>query len=215
MILTDNTLYLYEIKNYSGEYYYGEEMLVKIPDFKVSNPLVQVQNTKNKLTIFLKELRYDIEIKAFAVYVNPEFTLFNAPKDEGMLLLSQLKNHFDQLKKESKPLTAAHKKLVVDLIDYQTNPMLFIKDIPNYSFVSLRKGIGCEKCSSFDLKLHRTYYHCRSCDYESSINSALLSCIKEYQRLFPNDKLTAAILYIWCAEMVSKKRIQRTLKLLV
>ncbi|WP_373471262.1 nuclease-related domain-containing protein [Carnobacterium alterfunditum] len=215
MILTGKTLYLYEIKNYSGEYYYGEEMLVKMPVFKVSNPLIQVQNTKNKLTIFLKELRYDIEIKVYAAYVHPEFTLFNAPKYEGMLLPSQLKNHFIKIEKESKPLTAIQKKLAADLIDYQTDPMLFANDIPDYSFASLRKGIVCEECSSFDLKLHRTYYHCQSCDYENPINSALLSCIKEYQRLFPNDKLVTSILYIWCAEMLSKKRIQRTLKLLV
>ena len=98
IILTGRTLYLYEIKNYSGEYFYGEEMLLKVPNFKVSNPLIQVQNTKNKLAIFLKELRYEIEIKAYVAYVHPEFTLFNAPKHDAILLPSQLKNHFEDRK---------------------------------------------------------------------------------------------------------------------
>ncbi|MER2174431.1 MAG: nuclease-related domain-containing protein [Carnobacterium sp.] len=215
LILTGKTLYLYEIKNYSGEYYYGEEMLVKIPNFKVSNPLIQVQNTKNKLNIFLKELRYGIEIKAYATYVHPEFTLFNAPKHEGILLPSQLKSHFDNIEKQSKPLTTFHKKMATDLIAHQIDPMLFTNDIPNYSFASLRKGLRCEECSSLDLELRRNQYHCCSCSYENFINSALSACIKEYQRLFPNDKLTTSILYIWCAGKISRKRIIRILNALI
>lgn len=214
LILTERTLYLYEIKNYSGEYYYDEEMLVKIPNFKVSNPLIQAQNTKNKLTIFLKELRYEIEIKAYATYVHPEFTLFNAPKHEGILLPSQLKSHFDNIQKQSKPLTNFHKEIAADLIAHQTDPMLFTNDIPNYSFAGLRKGLCCEECNSLDLELRRNQYHCCSCGYEHFINSALSACIKEYQRLFPNDKLTTSILYIWCAGKISRKRITRMLNTL-
>lgn len=215
LILTEKTLYLYEIKNYSGEYYYGEEMLVKIPNFKVSNPLIQVQNTKNKLNIFLKELRYEIEIKAYATYVHPEFTLFNAPKHEGILLPSQLKSHFDIIQKQSKPLTTFHKKRAADLIAHQIDPILFANDIPNYSFAGLRKGLCCEECSSLDLELRRNQYHCYSCSYENFINSALSACIKEYQRLFSNDELTTSILYIWCAGKVSRKRIIRILNTLI
>ena len=215
LILTGKALYLYEIKNYSGEYYYGQEMLLKNPDFKVSNPLIQAQNTKNKLSIFLKELRYDIEIKAYVAYVHPEFTLFNTPKHDSILLPSQLKSHFAKVEMQSKPLTALHKKMATDLIAHKSETLLFTKDIPNYSFADLRKGLCCEKCSSINLEMRRKHYHCCSCGYENAINSALLVCIKEYQRLFPNDKLTTSILYHWCAESVSKKRIRRALNTLL
>ena len=51
LIIIGETIYLYEIKNYNGEYHYGQEMLLKKPDFEVSNPLIQLKNTKNKLKI--------------------------------------------------------------------------------------------------------------------------------------------------------------------
>lgn len=214
LILTGKALYLYEIKNYSGEYYYGEDMLLKDRNFKVSNPLLQVQNTKNKLTIFLKELHYDIEIKAYATYVHPEFTLFNAPKHESILLPTQLKKHFTAIENQNTPLTAIHKKMAADFAAHQITQSPFANDIPDYSFDDLRKGLSCEKCRSLDLELQRIKYHCRACSYENAINAALLASINEYHRLFPNDNLSTARLYIWCAEAISKKRIIRVLNTL-
>ncbi|MGX7395132.1 nuclease-related domain-containing protein [Carnobacterium mobile] len=215
LILTNKAIYLYEIKNYSGEYCYGEEMLLKLPNFKVSNPLIQVQTTKNKLILFLKELQYDIDVKAYVTYVNPEFTLFNAPRRENILLPTQLNKHFTTLENQSIPLTAFHKKIAADFAAHQIEPTPFKNDIPNYSFSDLRKGICCEKCNSFHLELQRIKYHCCSCMYERSINSALLASIKEYQLLFPDNNLNTEMLFRWCNKAVTKKRIRRVLNTLL
>ncbi|MGB6177864.1 nuclease-related domain-containing protein [Carnobacterium sp.] len=211
LIVIGETIYLYEIKNYSGEYTYGPEMLLKKPDFELSNPLIQLQNTKNRLKIFLKELGYVLEIKAYVAYVNPEFTLFHAPKLDTVLLPTQLNSHFSELTIEAAALLTPPKKFVQDLMKHNVAQPRFIEDIPEYNFSDLKKGVTCEECGSFELVNYRQNYQCCNCGFKNPLHSALLNTITEYQRLFPESKLTTGMMYNWCNKTASKKRIKRAL----
>ncbi|WP_414838593.1 NERD domain-containing protein [Carnobacterium sp. TMP28] len=214
VVIIGETIYLYEIKNYSGDYYYGSEMLLKKPDFEVSNPLIQVQSTKNKLKLFLKELGYIFEVKAFVVYVHPEFTLFHAPEEKIMILPTQLKSHFTALKNEMSAMKKPPKNFIKNFMTYKGKQPVFIEDIPNYQFSDLKKGMRCEKCGGFELSIYRQTYQCDNCSYKNTVNSVVLANILEYKQLFPTHKLSTHIVYSWCNEMVSKKRIRRVLNAL-
>lgn len=211
LMVIGETLYLYEIKNYSGDYCYGAEMLLKRPDFELSNPLIQLQSTKNKLKLFLNELGHRLQVKAYVVYVHPEFTLFHAPENETNILPSQIKRHFANLKIEIALAIKVPKKFVEDLMMYKSDPPLFTKDFPEYSFTDLKKGMVCEGCGSFELIKYRQTYRCKDCGYKNTIHSTLLNAITEYQQLFPDSKLSTRIIYDWCDETVSKKRVKRAL----
>lgn len=211
LILIGEIIYLYEIKNYSGEYSYGPEMLLKKPDFELSNPLIQVQNTKNKLKIFLKEIGYPLEIKAYVAYVHPEFTLYYAPELETMILPTQLKSHFVELKIEIASMIKPPKNFVKNLMMHKIDSPLFTQDIPEYTFSDLKKGLVCEKCGSFELVNSRQNYHCCNCGLDNSLHSATVKNIREYQQLFPDYKLSTSMIYSWCNKTVSKKRIKRIL----
>ncbi|WP_034549739.1 nuclease-related domain-containing protein [Carnobacterium funditum] len=211
LVLIGQTVYLYEIKNYSGEYCYGPEMLLKKPDFEVSNPLIQMQSSKNKLKIFLRELGYTLKVKAYVVYVHPEFTLFHAPENEAILLPTQLKSHFAKLNKETELLAESAHRFVETLMLYKIESTPFVEDIPKYDFNTLKKGVRCESCGSFDLVNYRQNYQCYDCSYKNTFHSAILNTIKEYQQLFPDSKLSTRIIYRWCNETASKNRIKTAL----
>ncbi|SEK50307.1 Nuclease-related domain-containing protein [Carnobacterium iners] len=214
LIVIGETLYLYEIKNYSGEYDYGSEMLLKKPDFEISNPLIQVQSTKNKLKIFLKELGYVFEVKAFVVYVHPEFTLFHAPEDKTMILPTQLKGHFATLRNEMATMEKLPKNFIKDFMMHKVKQPAFTDDIPNYQSSDLKNGMRCEECGGFELSIYRQAYQCGNCDYKNNLNSVVLSSVIEYKQLFPANKLSTLIVYNWCNQKVSKKRIRRALNTL-
>lgn len=211
LVVIGETLYLYEIKNYSGDYCYGAEMLLKRPDFELSNPLIQVQSTKNKLKLFLNELGYHVKVKAYVVYVHPEFTLFHAPENETNILPSQIKRHFASLRIEIALTIKPPKNFVKDLMMHKSDSPLFTKDFPKYNFTDLKKGMVCEGCGSFELIKYRQTYCCSDCGYKNTIHSILLNAITEYQQLFPDSKLSTRIIYDWCDETMSKKRIKRAL----
>ena len=56
----------------------------------MENPDLQLQKTRVRLELLLLELGCKMEVDAFVVYVNPEFTLLGAPADEQLLLPSQM-----------------------------------------------------------------------------------------------------------------------------
>lgn len=209
LIVAQQTIYLYEIKNYDGEYFYGEEMFFREPDLEVNNPLLQLQTNKNGLTILQRELSCSFEIKSYVVFINPEFTLFNSPDDKRLLMHSQLNKHFSQMKTQNKMLSSDEIQLASQLIAHTIKATPFYDDIPNYSFPTLKKGLCCEKCHSFHLIKKTRVYTCLTCEHNGKISSALMACMLEYQLLFPDDKFTTRIIYHWCGGEVTLKRIQR------
>lgn len=209
LIVAQQTIYLYEIKNYSGEYFYGEEMFFREPDLEINNPLLQLQTNKNGLKILQRELNCSFEIKSYVAFVNPEFTLFHSPDDKRLLLPSQLTKHFAQVKIQNQMLSSDEKQLASQLMAHTIKATPFYDDIPNYTFSTLKKGLCCEKCHSFDLIKKTRVYTCLKCGRKGTINSALMSGIAEYQLLFPDDKFTTRIIYHWCGGDVTLKRIQR------
>lgn len=211
LILSRNRIRFYEAKNYSGDYSYGEELYFKEPNFEISNPLIQLQTTKNKLKILTKELNCDFSVQGYVAFVHPEFTLFNMPKDNKLLMPSQLNRHFSQMQSQTTNLTQAERHFATQLLDNHTEQPLFENDIPAYSYATLKKGIYCKTCGSFNLSKNQKSYTCHLCSYKGSLHSALATNIMEYRLLFPNDKLKSSVLYDWCGGFISMKSIQREL----
>lgn len=209
LIIGLQTLYIYEIKNYSGEYFYGDEMFFREPDLEINNPLLQLQTNKNGVKILARQLNCPFEIKSYVTFVNPEFTLFHSPNDKRLLLPSQLHKHFSQMKAQNKTLTSTEFALASQLMTYSTSPAPFYDDIPHYTFSTLKKGLFCEKCHSFDLIKKTKVYTCLKCGHKATLSSALTACMLEYQLLFPEHPFTTRIIYHWCGGEVHLKRIQR------
>lgn len=214
LILSSLGIYLYEVKNYSGEFFYKEELIVKKPDLEIMNPTVQLQNTRIKLERLLKEMGHPTKVQGFVAYVHNSFTLFFAPDDTRVLLPTQLAGHFAELKKKAAPLTSLQKRMAKELTQQALHPEPFLKSMPDYTFTDLQKGIACQRCNQISLILLRESYTCSTCGYQGKIFSALIKAIKEYQLLFPHQTLSTNVLYEWCDQSVSKKRIKRAVNML-
>lgn len=52
LIITHEKVYLYEIKNYEGDYFYQADKLYKKPRFEIINPLHQLSRSKALLRHF-------------------------------------------------------------------------------------------------------------------------------------------------------------------
>ncbi|WP_346015032.1 nuclease-related domain-containing protein [Metabacillus halosaccharovorans] len=205
-------IYIYEIKNYQGNFYYDSDRLYKQPKSEINNPLTQLNRTESLLRQLLQSLGFNLSVEASVVFIHPEFTLYQAPLNKPFIYPSQLNHYFKKLNKlNSLKLDQKHMKLADKLLSLHINDSPFTL-LPGYEYNQLRKGITCISCNSFSLSISGRTCKCKECGQEETVATAIIRCVDEFRVLFPNKKITTNGIQDWCKVINSKKRIYRVLK---
>ncbi|SFH76741.1 nuclease-related domain-containing protein [Pisciglobus halotolerans] len=212
LILTADTVYLYEIKNYQGNFQYKSNQLYTFSGKEVVNPLIQLNRTATLMRQLLKQLGSNLKLEAAVLFLNPSFTLYNVPVDKPFIFSTQLQTHFAKLDRNPLPLSKKHQFLADKLVLLHQNDSPFARQLPDYTYAQLRKGLTCPNCGSFDLALTQRTCHCKDCGHTSPLNEALLKQIEELILLFPDLHLTKNLLYDWFDGKVPKKKIWKLLQ---
>jgi hypothetical protein len=77
LIITQKTIYFFEVKNYNGDYIYGTENFKMVLSHKeILNPLGQLNRCRNLLQELLRSLHIQLHLEGYIVFINPEFTLY-------------------------------------------------------------------------------------------------------------------------------------------
>jgi len=73
IMLTQEPLYLFEVKNYEGDFYFENERFYTISkkEKEIKNPLQQLERSESLLRQLLQNLGYRIPIEAYVVFINP------------------------------------------------------------------------------------------------------------------------------------------------
>jgi hypothetical protein len=79
LAITQNSIFLSDVKNYEGDYYYDSEkdQFFIYSGTEITNPLHQLQRCDTLLRQLLKNLGFQFKIVSNLTFVNPEFTLYN------------------------------------------------------------------------------------------------------------------------------------------
>ncbi|WP_164214627.1 nuclease-related domain-containing protein [Virgibacillus sp. YIM 98842] len=210
LIMMPENIYLYEVKNLEGDYYYQSDRLFKKPKREIVNPLIQVSRFETLLRQLIHSLGFNPQINASVVFINPEFTLYQAPMDKPFILPTQINRYLGNFDKKPSKLTAKHKKLAEQLVALHQIESPYSK-LPPYSYDQLQKGITCSECQNFAVKVDKRKCRCHVCGYSESVTNAVLRAIKEFQVLFPNNRITTNIIYDWCHIVETKYPIRRIL----
>lgn len=212
LLIFPETIYIYEVKNYQGNFYYDSDRLYKQPKSEVNNPLTQLNRTESLLRQLLQSLGFHLSVEASVVFIHPEFTLYQAPLNKPFIYPSQLKHYFKKLNKPtSLKLDQKHKKLADRLLSLHINDSPFTL-LPAYEYNQLRKGITCISCNSFSLSISGRTCKCKECGQEETVANAIIRSVDEFKVLFPDKKITTNVVHDWCKIIDSKKRIYRVLK---
>jgi hypothetical protein len=210
LIIHSETINLYEVKNYEGDYFYESERFYRKPKVEVNNPLHQINRSESLLRQLLHNLGYTIPIHGSVVFVNPEFNLYQSPLNLPFISPTQISSHFRKINKTNSRINEKHKLLANKLISLHIENSPFTQ-LPSYEYENLKKGIICKKCNSFSLNVKGKNVICLECGNEEIVEDAVLRSVKEYQFLFPNQKVTTNIIQDWCKIIPSKKTIRRIL----
>ncbi|MER2173693.1 MAG: nuclease-related domain-containing protein [Carnobacterium sp.] len=212
LYITNDSIYLYEVKNYAGSYFYKEDSFFTESGYQILNPLRQIDRSVTYLQNVLLRLGYRLPIHPIIVFINPEFTLYSLQPNKHFLFSYQLPKHLSALSNQNFSIKQEHSNLANKLKklhneDYRPD------NLPTYQLGQLKKGILCSICFSLSHTDTRQNYLCTACGHKETITTAIERSIKEYKLLFPDNLMTTSQIYEWCGKNYSRKRIRMVLKL--
>lgn len=211
-IISQGVIHLLDIKNYEGDYYYDNDKFYSVTTGReLKNPIDQLKRSTALFRQFLHNHKLNYLVEPFVIFINPEFSLYQAPMDEPIILPTQVNRFIRDLSKIPSSLNDGHRELAKQILSsHQTrNPF---KILPNYQYDQLQKGIYCRECGAFQVSVINYYFVCEQCGEKEKIELAVLRNIKELQILFPERKITTTSIYEWCNGYLCRKTYSRILK---
>lgn len=206
-----DTIYLFEVKNFEGNHYYDDGKIYKFPNYEINNPLHQLERHEHYFKQLLKQLGYQFELKAYVVFVNPTFTLYQAPLNKPFIFPTQIQSILHRLNTHSEKLNRKHKALADKLLSLTLDDSPF-KEVPDYDYNSLQKGIICKQCRGLSISVVGKNCLCGDCGKMENVEEAVLRSVKGFRLLFPEEKLTTKRIVEWCGGLLPRKTIKRILE---
>jgi hypothetical protein len=210
-LISQGTHFPCEVKNFEGDFYYKTDQFFAMNDTVIQNPLDQIKKSDTLLLQFLQKKKYSISLKSNVFFVNPSFTLYQAPLDKPIIYPTQLNKYFEKLNKRNSILTDDHYKLAEDLVKEHKTISPYTR-LPKYDYYQLKKGPSCLLCHSFVVSFDGTFFNCHSCGCLEYVDDAILRVVGELQLLFPDIKITTNLIFEWLKVIESRKQIRRILK---
>jgi hypothetical protein len=211
-IISQRAIYLLDIKNFEGNYYLKSDKLYSAKTGReCKNPIDQLKRSGTLFRQLLQNLKQDYLVETLVIFINPEFTLYQAPMDQPIILSTQVNHFLRELDKIPSKLNDGHKKLAQKLISlHQTkNPFAIL---PTYHYDQQQKGVYCKFCKSFKVSIKNNKLVCEKCGGYEKIELAILRNVNEFKLLFPDRKITTHNIYEWCNLDLTKRTFCRVLK---
>ncbi len=210
LLILQQTIYMNEVKNFEGDYYYENGKFYASNGIERKDPLLQLNRSSSLLRQLLQNLGLYMSIEARVVHINPHFTLYQAPRNEPIILPTQVDRYLNKINTTPSKLIGKHEKLADKLISLHIEESPY-EGSPSYNYDQLRKGCTCGACNSFLIFVRGKNCVCGDCGHEENVEAAVLRSVGEYRLLFPDRKITTNDIYDWFRVVDSKKRISRIL----
>ncbi|MBU8879992.1 NERD domain-containing protein [Bacillus sp. FJAT-29790] len=208
LLISPKTIYLFEVKNYEGDFYINAEKWYTLSGNEIKNPLLQLTRSESLLRQLLQDLGLNFSIEAYIIFINPEFTLFQAPLNLPIIFPSQLNRFMKKLNMSSSKLNGKHAKLAEQLVSAHLDESPYSR-LPAYDYDQLQKGMTCRLCNSFMTREKKLV--CKECGCKENIESAVMRSVEQYKLLFPVRKITTNAIHEWCGVIESKLTIRKIL----
>jgi hypothetical protein len=208
-LLTADSIYIYEVKNFEGDFYYKDDRLYNKSDYEISNPLIQLNRSESLLRQLLQSIGINTAIHSSVVFINPAFTLYQAPIDKPIIYPTQLNRYMKQLNSVPSRIGKKHKALADKLISLHLTESPY-QQLPEYEYGELRKGVVCRLCKSYGVAVQGMKVICKSCGGIELVEDAVMRSVEEFKLLFPSERVTTRAIQEWC-KLFPEKRISRIL----
>ncbi|RXI99858.1 NERD domain-containing protein [Anaerobacillus alkaliphilus] len=206
LVISPDPVYMFEVKNFEGDYVIKADKWYVRNGIEIQDPVLQLKRSETLLRKLLQQNGFQCTIEAYVVFVNPEFYLYQAPTNLPIIYPSQINRMLDKIKTNTLTPRERDYKL-----DSQLNSLHIVdspyKRLPLYSYEQLKKGITCEKCSSFQVLYVNKLVVCTVCNHKEMAAKAVLRSVEEFRVLFPEKRISIDNIFNWCQIIDSKRTI--------
>lgn len=212
LLFIHNTTFLFEIKNYHGNYFHSNNRwFLASSDKEIKNPLYQLQRSELLLKDFFYQQQISQPIISKLIFIHPEFHLYQAPMLSSIIFPTQLKQFFKlQRMEQDQPMKNNFSEIADTLLKHHQTMSLY-EQVPRIQHSQLRKGIYCKDCTNKLTSFTKKTFICHVCKAIELKEKAILRCILNYRTLFPNEKITRDSAFHWIGKTTSIRTVQRVL----
>ncbi|RBP94721.1 nuclease-like protein [Cytobacillus firmus] len=94
LIISETMIHLLEIKNFQGDWHLDSDKLYTVTSGReYKNPIYQLKRS----AALLQTLKQNYPVEASVVFINPEFTLYQAPMEQPIVLPTQVNRFMKDL----------------------------------------------------------------------------------------------------------------------
>lgn len=211
LILTSDTVYLLEVKNYAGDYYIDNDKIYSVRTRnEIFNPFIQLERSTFLLKQLLKQLKINIDVRAYIVFVSKQFTLYKAPLHLPIILPGQIKRFLRQTSANASQLTS-RSETIAKLLTSRHKETSAYERLPSYEIDDVARGVFCVKCGNQLQRKNKSSFACQHCQINFLIDNIILQTIVQYHLLFPNNKITTQHIVDWSGNAFSKNAVRKVL----
>lgn len=213
MVITAKGVRVYEVKNFEGEYFYHEgKMFHSKSNKEVFNPLNQISNASSLLRILMDQMGYHLPSKTYIVFINHNFSLFEAPRMEELLVPGRIESHFSKVNEISDGLTPTHRRFAEEIMSLHIEDFS-LHNVPFYNETTIKKGVTCFHCGAFISDFTKNWSCvCKFCGKKERLSQTIVRHADEFIRLYPEQKITTPTISEFCGHELPEHRIRYALK---
>lgn len=210
LLIFQNELILFEVKAYQGDFLIKNDNWYTISKKEIRNPLHQLQRTQLLFQELLDKHQSPLKIRSYIIFIHPGFHLYHAPINLPIVFPTQLKRFIQKLQNIPCRIQKHHRHLASLLKSgHQTSSPH--ESIPNYDYLSLRKGVTCDKCSGFLVVQDYKSMRCMKCEFVGQLEEAIMKSVWDYCTLFPEENPKLKTIADWIDNCISYYRLRKIL----
>lgn len=172
------------------------------------DPVIQLKRSTSKLIKFNYVYNENFTSEGKVIFPNSEFFLESdhPTLSDYVVFRHQLRRYLyslNELKVGQRAvyLTELIKKHIVEnpYFDYSAD------------FNTLRKGVYCRKCGSYDLKKSRSHFQCQECRHLDTIHTIIVQSLSDFNILFNQDFIHRQILWEFLGGQIAHSTLNKYL----
>jgi len=182
IVISPDTIYLFEIKNYEGDFYIKDDKWFTISGKEIKNPLLQLKRAESLFRRLLQDLRFSFSIEGYVVFVNPNFFVYQAPLNLPFIFPNQIQRFIKNINLRSPKQTTKTTRFVEILSS------VLLKEIIIYLSIRMsncKKGLLVRVVMRLLQGLIETICFVKSAEKQKRLNLLFCKASKNINYFFP------------------------------
>lgn len=182
LVITDDEIIQFEIKNFTGDYYYDNQKLYRSSGYVAKDLINQFEVAHDGLKRVIQKYNINRRVKSYIVFIHPTFTLHGDLRSKVDILVN---SELYKLKEMvSNNFKYDHNKLIYDKLKSLHQPFLTNnKHFKKIQFDEINGGVRCTKCRKMlqtELIYNkRKYLNCNHCGTVLMRSDIIIKSLKE------------------------------------